>query len=376
MEEYVENMKLLQRSILDFVERKDNLEEDFQNLTSLIQNQNILKDPHEIKALLYLILKISNNHNRSSDLFEKIEKILLFLKQEITQTFSNIDIFNIFKNNKKIIYFLIEQKILTVDNSIYLKMMDPKYQKLDYPIFFSNYFKNTIEDSKISDLLKDQPDNFEEKQKNCENDSKICEIIRNDSVEEFISYTNQTNLSLTAKIERSIFETNPFLLKNKPTLIEYAAFYGSIEIIKYLKSKNVDLSHSLWLYSIHSNKEELIHFLEENHVNPSDESYEECMKEAIKCHHNEIANYIKEKLLPKKESAKEGEEPKISRAMRQNIYSSAIRYYNYAFFENYFNNNLCFIRFCQYDYFKIVESTLKNNKMDVNYMVISKKKIL
>ena len=47
--------------------------------------------------IITIILKISNNHNRSSDLFEKIEKILLFLKQEITQTFSNLDIFNIFK---------------------------------------------------------------------------------------------------------------------------------------------------------------------------------------------------------------------------------------------------------------------------------------
>ena len=54
---------------------------------------------------------------------------------------------------------------------------------------------------------------------------------------------------------------------------------------------NVKLTSSLWLYAIHSNNPDLIHLLEENKVEPIDITYKECIIEAIKCHHNEIANY-------------------------------------------------------------------------------------
>ena len=54
---------------------------------------------------------------------------------------------------------------------------------------------------------------------------------------------------------------------------------------------------SLWIYAIHSNCPDMIHILEENYVVPYDNSYEECFLESIKCHHNEIANYIFDNLL-------------------------------------------------------------------------------
>ena len=39
-----------------------------------------------------------------------------------------------------------------------------------------------------------------------ENDSHICQLIRDDSVEEFISYVNRTNISLSSKIIPSILK--------------------------------------------------------------------------------------------------------------------------------------------------------------------------
>ena len=38
---------------------------------------------------------------------------------------------------------------------------------------------------------------FEEKRQKGENDSYVCSLIRNDSVEEFVTYLNQTNLSFS-----------------------------------------------------------------------------------------------------------------------------------------------------------------------------------
>lgn len=54
--------------------------------------------------------------------------------------------------------------------------------------------------------------------------SHICRIIREDSVEAFVTLTNQNPALLRIKITLSIFETNSLLLKTKPTLIQYAAF--------------------------------------------------------------------------------------------------------------------------------------------------------
>lgn len=79
------------------------------------------------------------------------------------------------------------------------------------------------------------------------NDNYICELIRNDSIQEFIQYINKNDISVKEyKIKPSIYETNSFLLKNTPNLIEYAAFYGSIKIFIYLHHHDrVDLSPTL-----------------------------------------------------------------------------------------------------------------------------------
>ena len=42
------------------------------------------------------------------------------------------------------------------------------------------------------------------------------------------------------------------------TLIEYATFYGSIQIFKYLLNNNVGLTESLWMYAVHGQNSEII----------------------------------------------------------------------------------------------------------------------
>lgn len=80
---------------------------------------------------------------------------------------------------------------------------------------------------------------FEEKR--LKGESYICELIHNDSIEKFVEYVNRTNFPLSKKLNHSIFETNHFLIKIQPTPIEYAAFYGSVQIFKFLILKDVGL---------------------------------------------------------------------------------------------------------------------------------------
>ena len=139
-------------------------------------------------------------------------------------------------------------------------------------------------------ILRKFNENVESFELNCQKgqtNSPLCTLIRQDSIQEFVSYVNRTNLSLTSTIKPDFYESNSFLLEKEPSLIEYASFYGSIQIIKYLLNNHVEFKPEIWPYAIHSNNAELITMFEGNKI------YENCITESIKCHHNHITDYIK-----------------------------------------------------------------------------------
>ena len=88
-----------------------------------------------------------------------------------------------------------------------------------------------------------------------ENNSYICSLIGQESVDYFISHIKRYNISPSSEILTSNFATNPFLINNKKTtLIEYLAFSGSIQIFQYLLMSNAELTSSLRfrLVNLHS----------------------------------------------------------------------------------------------------------------------------
>ena len=207
-------------------------------------------------------------------------------------------------------------------------------------------------------------------------------FIQKDSIDEFISLVSQTDYRLSSKATSSIYETNLLLIENRASLIEYATFFGSIQIFKYLYKNKVELSPSLWLYAIHGIDEELIHIIEDIHlsyeeVNDKSENEENknennesendkveennkksiypLLKEAIKCHHNDVANYIINNYIP---DAK--------------LVPLCLKYVNFFFFyqENELINQSLLYYSCKYNYYKIVEFSLRNNSIDINQKII------
>ena len=346
-------------------------------LESNIDDESLIfKDFDEkgFKEILYLISKIAKNHHQNAGFFSKIEKFLLYFEDKIKQTFSNSEIFNFFKSNKKILLFLFEKKIITIDESI-INYMFEKSDK-DYPTFFwpeiesfeNHNYINKVK-SQLSKLDSSAFDNFELKRKIGENDLYVCSLIRDDSIEEFVKYVTQTNMSLSKTIiKHSIFETNSFLINKKATLIEYAAFFGSFQIFKFLQLNGVKLEKSLWLYAIHSDNSDLIHLMEESGIAPEDSSFECCLKESIKCHHNCIANYIHEHFINEKD-----EKNKIEKDFNKNIFAYAFHYFNYKFFPDDFNNKFDIFYLIQNDYFAIVNALLKTKDIDLSIKYIYKK---
>lgn len=188
------------------------------------------------------------------------------------QFLTNFQIFNLCKNNKRILLFLFPNKIIVPDQSI-INLMEEEdsRKKSKFCLYFYTEIPNLLSKEKEQILKKKLLeinstifDDFDKKRLIGQNDSYICSLIQNDSIDEFIVYMNQTNLSLLETvIEPSIFETNHFLIKKEPaSLIDYAAFYGSISIFNYLRLNGANLDKAMWIYTIHSNNPEIIHILE------------------------------------------------------------------------------------------------------------------
>ena len=111
---FIEEMRLIQESILKFINEESDMEENYQNLINNFESKKIIEDRNQFKSLLYLLYGIFKNHNRSSTFINKFEQIFQFLKDRITETFTNSEIFDIFKNDKRILLILFESKIIDI----------------------------------------------------------------------------------------------------------------------------------------------------------------------------------------------------------------------------------------------------------------------
>ena len=344
---YIEKMQSIQETFLEFIDSNKDLQDDslikdfnsFNYLKISFENISYHEKKSVFKEILLLISSICANHQRTATLNKKIETILCIFLEEMKKTLSNHEIFHIFRCNPNILLFLFKEQIIQIDEYI-SKRLQP-FESYFSPEIISFYNGSQAEISQ----------DIEEKRKKGNNDNYICNLIQNDLVEEFITYVTKTNFPLSGKIPQSKFETNLLLIEKNPSLIEYAAFCGAIQIFQYLRINGVILTGSLWIYAIHSRNPDLIHLLEEIHVEPNDATFSECLIESIKCYHNEIADYIKDNHL----------------ARNIDIFPNIIKYHNYSFFnENVKGHEYQLI---QYGYSSIVKNLLNDFK-DINAKVI------
>ena len=379
VQEYVDAKKQLYSLVLQFIE--DDEEENgekFTKLVDFIEKYHYAANKEELEDILSLISSIANNHYRNQHFFSNIEKLFLHLENQIKQNVSNTEIYELFKENKRILVFLFEKKIITINDEIIHSML---YKKITYFNYFYNIIESLSNDTKRIEITKksildSNPlilENFDEKQKKGENDSQICEIIRKDSVVDFITYVNRENISLSSTIVESVFETNLLLLSKSPTLIEYAAFFGSIQIFQYLNKNGVELNSSLWNYAIHGKNPEIIMILENEQIEPIDSSYLSCLNEAIKCHHNDIVEYIKLNFL-------KSDDIKFDYFNDHLYYAYQNHNYEYILtkekdddederkIETYTNLNYFYA--AEFNYLELVKLLLKNKNIDINLSII------
>ena len=358
-QEYLKEKKEIYDILLKFLNCEGDEEYNVQNLFDILQKQNILKSKVEMTNFFRLLVKISNNYHRSPEFLQKIKQILQNFIGFMKNSYTHTELFNIFKSNKPITLFLIKNQIIDINKEIVKEIIFRSQEtNTKYHHFFYPEIKKFLETQELENLeqeLKETDqnimENFDLKREKGENESFICELIRNDSIEEFVIHVNQTNLSLLSTIIKpSIFETNSFLCKNNPSLIEYAAFFSSIQIFQYLKFNNVEMKPSLWLYTIHGKNAEIIHLLEENSVQIPDNSYQTCLNESVKCHHNEFAKYFQDNFLNENEID----------------YKYEFKFFNYELIPSELRSNSTFYYLCSYDYQEMIKLYLKQNETNLN----------
>ena len=99
------------------------------------------------------------------------------------------------------------------------------------------------------------------------------------------------------------------------------------------------------------------------HIQPENKTYFKCIKEAIKCHHNDVSNYIKNNYNIEKVE---------SNNFKENLLSYCFHYYNYYYFPKELNNHFDLFYACKYDYYTIVENLIKMKKIDLLRKIILK----
>ena len=125
---YIDKKCDLQTNLFIYLDHSQNAEENYQTLCQVIENQNISKNKIELTNLLQLISKISIHHQRFLNFFSKIEKVLTIFKEDMEEYYSNDELFKIFKNSKRILLYLIQEKLITVDENFIKKI----YKKLTF----------------------------------------------------------------------------------------------------------------------------------------------------------------------------------------------------------------------------------------------------
>ena len=79
IDDYVKQQNTIQDNLLMYIDNDVDHNDDYINIITFIDKQNILENPDDIREILYLISKISKNHHRTINFFEKIENILLYI---------------------------------------------------------------------------------------------------------------------------------------------------------------------------------------------------------------------------------------------------------------------------------------------------------
>ena len=99
---YHEKQSNFQNEILKYLDEEKCNEDDI-NIQKYFDENLIPVNGFDVKKIFCLLRSIINNHHRSNNFFNKLEKIIIYFKEDFKQAFTNSELFDFFLQNKIIL---------------------------------------------------------------------------------------------------------------------------------------------------------------------------------------------------------------------------------------------------------------------------------
>lgn len=270
--------------------------ENFETVQKNILSSKFLSDREQLSILLRSIDGALNSRPLSFPLYFDIIKSL---SSQIQSHFSSYELFTDLIQNNYLRFKLFELGFIKLSTVLFYLKKNSNDLKLFFIFAFevkSNdkmlYQSYTSQSSEFREYLsKITPEEHSILRSNGLNNQKVALLIRKNEVVEFQKLHSQTNFSVDMKVNSS-YENRQFA-EEAPTLIEYAALFGSVEVFKYLLLNDAQVTSNLPKYAVSGGSYEIIHILEQKGVKFDNE---ESLNAAILHHRNELVHYIVDNL--------------------------------------------------------------------------------
>lgn len=285
------------KETIDLQEKLYSLDSNnFQSFHEYILSSRFFENRESLLVLLRCIDRIFNSRPLLSSFYIEIIKSL---KNSIETHFTSYELLTDIFQNQFLRYKLFELGLISVSNvKSFIRNL-----KNDMSLFFTFFFEIKSLDEKFSnsylhlspevriDMKEITPEehSFYRDFPLCQ--EKVACLIRSNDVISLQSLQAATNLNINIKI-RSAYEIHLFSM-NEMSLIEYAAFFGAVDVFKYLLLNGAVLSENVANCSIAGGHYEIIHILEQNGIKFNTK---ELLNVAIEYHRNDIVEYIVETL--------------------------------------------------------------------------------
>ena len=297
--------------------KQEDIQIHFDNFYSFLDKFSVSTHKKRCIMLLEMISQISFFIPLNDELMDRVIRIIdhLFVDKNnlnISGSFKAKEILKIFSNNKYFILHLYEKNVIKLEeliNYLYRISQNNNYNKplvyyflpeiLEYEKKNTNRLTNLIvkrnELSQVYQKLLDENKlkDFINERNGSNRDRYLLKAIKNDNINDFLSFISQTDYDLSKEIELNDFELNHYLLsKKKMNIIDYSLIYGSINVFKYLVTQE-KLSEKISLeslnYAVIGGNNEIIHMVENSFIFDK-----KCLKSAIECHRHDLYHYLLE----------------------------------------------------------------------------------
>ena len=268
--------------IQDLFEEIDesNLQEIYESIASMnVENDKLVQ--------FMLLSRISTASFTKFKKIEIISKILEHYCNIISKTFSSDELMSIFKN-RTIIYILLKNNL--IDISAIYEVGSINFFKFFCKEIYESKVYHENDEKDLQRLVQNLDDNHDIYCRKGVSINPFAKIIREDDIDTFQEYVSQNNIRINGSINTGVYEScNLFAAEtHEVTIIDYAAYYGSINIFKFLIMNGARVTNSTKISAIVGGNLEIIHILEQE--NSAFNQF--CLTIAIIYNQNDIFDYL------------------------------------------------------------------------------------